>query len=76
LQHEQRSSGELNVLRDLSLQPAVTFSFFIGLMRYFYHCILHVFVNTRIPSHEFSIEFYYFNKLTIFPLYFELFFTA
>jgi hypothetical protein len=37
LQHEQWSSGELNILRDFSLQPVVTFSFVIGPMRYFHY---------------------------------------
>jgi hypothetical protein len=49
LQHEQRSSGELNVLRGFSLQPAVTFSLLIGSMRCFDHCILKFFLNLTIP---------------------------
>jgi hypothetical protein len=43
-QHEQRSSGDLDLLRDFSLQPAVTFSFVIGSMRSFDYCILRSFL--------------------------------
>jgi hypothetical protein len=50
LQHEQRSSGEMNFLRDFSLQPAAKFSFIMGSVRYFDCCILHFFVNITIPS--------------------------
>jgi hypothetical protein len=49
LQHEQRSSGELNILQDFSLQPAVTFSFVTGSVRCFDYCILHFFLNLTIP---------------------------
>jgi hypothetical protein len=49
LQYEQLSSSEMNVLRDFSLQPTVTFSFVIGSKRCFYYCILHFFVNIIIP---------------------------
>jgi hypothetical protein len=45
LQHKQWSSGEFNVLLDFSLQPAVTFSFVIGLVRCVDYCIINLFVN-------------------------------
>jgi hypothetical protein len=50
LQHEQQSSGERNVLWDFSLQPALTFSFVIGSVRYFDHFILNFFVNRTVAS--------------------------
>jgi hypothetical protein len=62
LQHEQPSSGELNGLRDVSLQPAVTFSFVIGSMRCFDYCILRAFVKKKYLYNAFSMAYYYFNK--------------
>jgi hypothetical protein len=48
-QHEQCSSGELNVLRDFSVQTAATFSCVMGSVRYFDFYILHFFVNITGP---------------------------
>jgi hypothetical protein len=69
LQHEQMCPGELNVLQEFSFQPAVTFSFVTGSMRYFDYCILHLSVNLTVHLNAFAMAFYYFNKLKFFPLF-------